>query len=139
MDDMQLGNYKDVALYKLDRAKDELETSQILFSAGKYKAANNRAYYACFHAVNGVLALEPIAFKKHKDVLAYFNKQYVHTEIFPRDLGRKISRLEIIRHKSDYDDFYIASKEEASEQIEIGKMVVGLVETYILEQTETNE
>lgn len=71
--------------------------------------------------------------------MAYFNKQYVHTEIFPRDLGRKISRLEIIRHKSDYDDFYIASKEEASEQIEIGKMVVGLVETYILEQTETNE
>lgn len=139
MEGMQIGNYKDVALYKVDRAKDELETAQILFTAGKYKAANNRAYYACFHAVNGVLALEPIAFKKHKDVLAYFNKQYVHPEIFPRDLGRRISRLEIIRHKSDYDDFYIASKDDASEQIETGKMVVALIESYILEQTKVEE
>lgn len=139
MENMQSGSYKDVAVYKLERAKDELETARILLDAGKYKAANNRAYYACFHAINGVLALEPVAFKKHKDVLAYFNKQYVHQEIFPRDIGRQISKLEIIRHKSDYDDFYIASREEASEQIEIVKTIIDLVEGYILNQTQEKE
>lgn len=128
---VQSGNYKDISIYKLERAKDDLETAQILVEVKKYKAANNRAYYSCFHAIDAVLALEPIAFKKHKDTLAYFNKQYVHQEIFPKEIGRKISRLEIIRHKSDYDDFYIASKEEAQEQVEIANMVIGLVEDYI--------
>lgn len=103
-----------------------------MLEAGKYKAANNRAYYSCFHAIDAVLAKEPIAFKKHKDTLSYFNKNYVHTEIFPRNIGRKISRLEIIRHKSDYDTFYIASRDDAAEQIEVAEEVVDLVKNYLL-------
>ena len=101
-----------------------METAKILLEAGKYKAADNRVYYSCFYAIDAVLAKEPIAFKKHKDTLAYFNKNYVRTEIFSRDTGRKISRLEIIRHKSDYDTFYIASKDDAVEQIEVAEEVV---------------
>ena len=88
--------------------------------------------YSCFHAIDAVFAKEPIAFKKHKDTLSYFNKNYVHTEIFPRNIGRKISRLEIIRHKSDYDTFYIASRDDAAEQIEVAEEVVDLVKNYLL-------
>ena len=126
------GTFEDVARYKFEQAKDDLETAKILLEAGKYKAANNRAYYSCFHAIDAVLAKEPIAFKKHKDTLSYFNKNYVHTEIFPRNIGRKISRLEIIRHKSDYDTFYIASKDDEAEQIEVAEEVVDLVKNYLL-------
>ena len=126
------GTFEDVARYKFEQAKDDLETAKILLEAGKYKAENNRAYYSCFHAIDPVLAKEPIAFKKHKDTLSYFNKNYVHTEIFPRNIGRKISRHEIIRHKSDYDTFYIASKDDAAEQIEVAEEVVDLVKNYLL-------
>ena len=126
------GTFEDVARYKFEQAKDDLETAKILLEAGKYKAANNRAYFSCFHAIDAVLAKEPIAFKKHKDTLSYFNKNYVHTEIFPRNIGRKISRLEIIRHKSDYDTFYIASRDDAAEQIEVAEEVVELVKNYLL-------
>ncbi len=126
-----IGNFIDVAHHKLEQAKDDLDTAKLLLEAGKYKAANNRAYYSCYHAIDSVLALEPKAFKRHKDTLAYFNKNYVHPQIFPRELGRNISRLEVIRHKSDYDDFYIASQEEADEQIAVASMVVTLVEDYI--------
>ena len=58
------------------------------------RAANNRAYYAIYHAITAVLALEEIAFKKHKDTLAYFNKTYVKEEIFPRSLGHRIAIAE---------------------------------------------
>ena len=125
------GDFKDVSRYKLEQAKDDLDTAQILLKLGKLRAANNRAYYSCFHAIDAVLALEPRAFKKHKDTLAYFNKNYVHTGIFSRDIGRKVSKLEVIRHKSDYDQFYIASKEEAEEQTEVAQLVVEEVERYI--------
>ena len=134
MEENQTGSFRDVAKYKLEQAKDDLESAKLLLEAGKYKAANNRAYYSCFHAVDSVLALEPVAFKKHKDTLAYFNKNYVKTEMFPKEIGRKLSKLEIIRHKSDYDDFYIASKEEAMEQIEAAESIIKLVEEYIIEE-----
>jgi uncharacterized protein (UPF0332 family) len=133
------GNNKDVARYKLERAKDDFESAQLLLKSEKLKAANNRAYYSCFHAIDAVLALEPIAFKKHKDTLAYFNKNYIHTEKFPKDIGRQISRLEIIRHKSDYDDFYIASKSETEEQVMIAENVIKLVEDYLNMNKEVSE
>jgi len=131
MENKQTGTFSDISKYKLEQAMDDLDTAKLLLNANKYKAANNRAYYSCFHAVDAVLALEPIAFKKHKDTLAYFNKNYIHTEKFPKNIGRKLSRLEIIRHKSDYDDFYIASREEATEQIEVANEIVMLVNDYI--------
>ena len=131
MNETQEGSFQDIAKYKIEQAQDDLESATLLLEAGKYKAANNRAYYSCFHAVGAVLALEPIAFKKHKDTLAYFNKNYVHTEIFPKELGRKISKLEVIRHKSDYDDFYIASKGEAEQQIAVTKEVITLTREYV--------
>ena len=35
------GTFADVAKYKWEQAKDDLETAEILLEAGKYKAANN--------------------------------------------------------------------------------------------------
>lgn len=65
------GTFAEVARYKWEQAKDDLKTAEI----------------------------EPIAFKKHKDTLGYFNKNYVNKEIFPREIGRKYSgwRLSVIR------------------------------------------
>ncbi len=133
-EEVHAGTFSDIAKYKIERAKDELDTAKIVLEAQKYKAANNRVYYACFHAITAVLALEPIAFKKHKDTLAYFNKNYVRTEIFPREIGRKISKLEIIRHKSDYDDFYLASKEEAVEQVTTAETLIDMIEKYVAQK-----
>ena len=63
--------------------------------------------------------------------MANFNKDYVKTSVFPREMGRKIGQAEEIRHASDYDDFYIASKEETMEQIENTKSVILAVKDYL--------
>lgn len=122
-----IGSRNDVANYRLQVAKEDLQSANLLIEATSYRGANNRAYYAIFHEVSAVLAMEGVAFKKHKDTLAYFNKNYVATEIFPRELGRKIVKAEEIRHASDYDTFYIASKEETVQQIETAEKLVNLV------------
>lgn len=82
-----------------------------------------------------MLALEPKVFKRHKDTLAYFNKNYVRSGVFPGEIGRKFSRLEVVRHKSDYDSFYIASREEIVEQIDVASEVVALIESYMKEKS----
>lgn len=125
-----IGDKMDVANHRLRVAKEDLQAANLLLEANSYRGANNRAYYAIFHAVSAVLATVGVAFKKHKDTLAYFNKNYVATEIFLRNLGRKIVKAEEIRHESDYDTFYIASKEVTIEQIQTAEQLIGLVEVY---------
>lgn len=125
-----IGTVKDLVLYRVQTAKDDLSSARILLRAGEYKGANNRAYYAIFHAINAVHAVNGDAFKRHKDAIANFNKSYVKTEIFPREIGRKISEAEEIRHASDYDDFYIASREETERQIDVADEFLQLVEEY---------
>ncbi len=122
---------KDLARYKLERAREELDTAELLFENERLKAANNRAYYSIYYSLTAVLCLEPIAFKKHKDTIGYFNKNYVHTDRFPREIGRNISKAAKIRHASDYDEFYIASKEEAERQIQTAKELADLVDKFI--------
>ena len=62
------------ARYRLNKAKETLETAKMIFNEGKdFTSANNRAYYAIFYAIRAVLAIEETDFKRHKDVLAYFN------------------------------------------------------------------
>jgi len=122
---------KELAIYKIERAKEELDTAQLIFINNKLKAANNRAYYSIYYALTAVLCLEPIAFKKHKDTMAYFNKNYVHTGHFPKEVGREVSKAAKVRHASDYDEFYIAGRDEAKGQLNTANKVISLVESFI--------
>lgn len=126
-----VGSPMDLAMHRLKVAKEDLETAKDDFLKNHFRAANNRAYYSVYHSITAVLALEEVAFKRHKDTLAYFNKEYVKTEKFSRQLGRQISRTEEIRHSSDYDEFYIASKEETQEQIETAETLINAVKQYL--------
>lgn len=120
------------ARYRLNKAKETLETARMIFNDGKdFTSANNRAYYAIFYAIRAVLAIEEIDFKRHKDVLAYFNKEYVNKEKFPKMIGRKISQAQRIREDSDYDDDYEPSLEKTEQQINTAQELIDLVEEYV--------
>ena len=120
------------AKYRLNKAKETLETARMIFNDGKdFTSANNRAYYAIFYAIRAVLAIEEIDFKRHKDVLAYFNKEYVNKERFPKKIGRKISQAQRVREDSDYDDDYEPSLEKTEQQINTAQDLIELVETSI--------
>ena len=80
------GTKKDLVLYRIQTARDDLKAARILLQAEQYKSANNRAYYAIFHAINAIHAVNGKAYKRHKDAVANFNKDYVKTEIFPREM-----------------------------------------------------
>lgn len=122
---------RELVMHRLEKAKNELSDAKLLYSNKSYLSANNRAYYSIFHSIRAVLALEPIDFKKHKDVLAYFNKNYVNTEIFPRVMGKRITQANRIREDSDYDDEYVAKPEATEAQIATAEDLIELVEKYI--------
>ena len=121
----------ELAKHRLEQAKENYEEAEILYKANKFKGANNRAYYCIFHSIKAVLALEPIDFKRHKDVIGYFNKNYVNTEVFPKDIGKRIVKSSKVREDSDYDDEYSVDSEKTMIQIETAKDLIELVEKYL--------
>ena len=125
------GGAKELALYRLSAAKEDLEAAEFNFERGHYRASNNRAYYAIFRAISACLALEFKAYKQHSQVIGSFNKDFVHTGIFSKEISRKISRAQEVRHASDYDDFYIVSGDDAKEQLGTAREVVDMVDKYL--------
>ena len=138
-DELDTGGKWELVFHRLQIAEEDLASANLLWGSGQYRGANNRAYYSIYHTIDAVLSAEGVAFKRHKDTLAYFNKNYVASEIFPRTMGRRIVQAEEIRHSSDYDPFYIASKDGTQKQIETAKNLLDYAKRFIAKEREAEE
>ena len=127
---------KDYARYRLDRALEDLQSAQKLFTDGHFRAANNRAYYAIFHAIRAALALKRVDSSKHSGVIAEFRRLFIKESLLPVEISQMIGSAFTIRNASDYDDMFIASKSETKEQIENANYVYGQIKKYIDKQAE---
>ena len=125
---------KSLAIYRFTEAKETLVSAKLCFENKLYKDAINRAYYVVFYAIKSILALEQVDFKRHKDAIGYFNKNYVATEIFSKELGKRIGRLKKKREVSDYDDFYVAAQDEAKEQITTAEDTISQIGVHLKKQ-----
>ncbi len=116
---------------RLDNAKERIEFANKIFEIGDYKTVANRSYYAVFSAMRAVLALDGFDSKKHSGIIAEFRKNYLKTDILPKELSIIIDSLVEIRQGSDYDDFYVISKEETQLQLKNAEKFVSDIEHYL--------
>ena len=117
--------------YRLNKAKENIKAAKILLESKHYSESLNRSYYAIFHSLRGLLAYDEFDSKKHSGIISYFNRAYVKNGDFSKDFSVILNEAFMIRNKSDYDDFYIASKKEAEEQIKKAEIFINGIENYI--------
>ena len=122
----------ELAKYRLAKSGECIAAAENLLSNNLLSHSVNRSYYAIFHLTRAVLALEGVDFKKHSAVIAYFQQHYVKTGIFDRKYSDYIKEAFSIRADSDYEDFYVVSKEDAEEQISHAKQFLNAVEDYMV-------
>ena len=60
---------KDLSGYRLSMSREMIDVAENEMLRESYKTANNRAYYAIFHALRAVLSLDGVDFKHHITVL----------------------------------------------------------------------
>ena len=124
----------DLAIYRLETARQCIISAKALIEISDYKGAANRSYYAVFHCMRSVLALCAVDFSKHSAVGAYFRKEYIKTEIFDVSMSDIISEAFDIRSDSDYNDYFVISKREVEEQISNAQYFYDRVEEYVVTQ-----
>ena len=124
-------NRLNLSKYRFEKAKEELETSQENFSSGKMNASANRSYYAIFHALRSVLAIDGFDSKKHMGVISYFNRSYVKTRIFDGGISDLIQSAFRVRGNADYEDYYEVTAEEAQQQINNAETIINMIQPYL--------
>ncbi len=126
---------KELSKYRLERSREDLETAEENLASGKYRASVNRAYYAVFHALRAITALDRFDSGKHSGIIAFFNQHYVKPGIFDKEISKMIDSCYRLREKADYDDFFLAAKDDAVIQLEKAKRIMEAVEQYITSRT----
>jgi hypothetical protein len=125
------GSLKELSKYRMERAKEMLNAAEENLRIGQLKTSLNRSYYAVFHAIRAVNCLDGYDSSKHAGVIAHFNQEYLKTGKLNRELSKIIKNTSYLREKSDYDDFYVAGKQEATQQLENAKHFLAEVEQYL--------
>lgn len=128
-----IGKDAELSKYRFSLAEETYRSAKMCFDNGFYRDYINRSYYAVFYCVRAVLALESVDFKRYKDVVAYFNKEFVAAGEFPREVGKRLARLKTKREESDYNDFFIASVDEAEAQLQSVEYILPLIKKYLEE------
>ena len=122
---------RDYSLRRLEKSSDDLDTAQLNYDAGKHNASANRAYYAVYHAIRSVLALDDIERKKHSGNIGYFREHYIATNIFDKTYSETIKNAEILRNEADYDDMKNITAEDAQDVIDKARRFYNAVKEYI--------
>lgn len=131
---MMLEEKRSLSNVRYDHALECLDAAKSLLESGNYKSAANRSYYAIFHAMRAVLALDEVDMKHHSGIISEFRKRYIKTGVFEIRLSHIISVLFDTRTDSDYDDFFVISKAEVAEQTENAAYFLQKIRTYLDKQ-----
>ena len=123
-------NKVSLSRFRLDQAKECLLAADANLSIS-LKTSANRSYYCIFHSIRAVLALDGFDSKKHSGVISEFRRKYVKTGIFDPAMSNMIKQTFTTRNESDYEDFYVVSKEEAMKQTENARDFLETCERYI--------
>lgn len=119
--------------YRPDSARERLDSAKLLLDDGKYKDSISRSYYAMFTSVRALLAKEGIDFARHSSVISYFQKEYIKDKKLDVKYSKYLSKAFQIRNNADYNDFYIASKQDADTQYKRAKEFHEAIFDYINE------
>lgn len=128
------GSVIDLSKYRLESAKDDMVAAKLLYEAKQFKSSINRSYYAIFHFLRAVLALDGFDSSKHSGIIAFFNANYVKTGVFEKMISKNIDTAYRHREKADYVDFFIVSESEATEQYAKAEAVYSMISKYLEER-----
>jgi uncharacterized protein (UPF0332 family) len=119
---------------RLAQARETLEEADALREHALWRGVINRSYYAMFYAVLALGVYKQVVLSKHSQAIAFFDKEFVKMEIFPRELSRSLHLGFDQRQVNDYGDIWTVSQEEAETIFGEARLFVESVDSYLNKQ-----
>ena len=122
---------RDLLRYRLDQAHDTMREATLLRGAGAYRGALNRAYYAMFYALLGLLATKQLGTSKHSGAIALFDREFIKPGLFSPDLSKALHLAFDRRQVHDYGEMIELDAETVDQTITDASTFVAAVEAYL--------
>lgn len=120
---------------RLDQANETLEDADYLIQGGKSgHSVVNRAYYAAFYALLGLLQTIGKAPKKHGEAISLFDREFVKPRLLGKEYSEALHWLFDQRMTDDYTNLDPISHEETRCAMEYARVFVTGAREFLQEK-----
>lgn len=126
------GNMRELCEYRISQARETIREADVLMREGmSLRSVMNRLYYAMFYAVLALLQTKQIGTSKHSGAIALFDREFVKTGVFPKELSKALHRAFELRQKGDYMEEAEITSADVEELRPLAEEFVNRVEAAI--------
>ena len=115
----------------LARARETAAAAEQLVQAGFHRDSIGRSYYAMFYAVSALLESRGAGTSKHRGALSFFDREFVRTGIFPKQMSAWLHSAFDARQLADYNPQAAATPELARSMLERANSFIDAVESAL--------
>lgn len=127
------GDKKALIRYRLKEARESVEEARVLLKEGmSLRSVTNRLYYAMFYAVLAALQEKRIGTSKHSGAISFFDREFVKTGLFSKEMSKTLHRAFELRQRGDYMEQAEVTREDIDEIFPGTVDFVDQVERYLL-------
>jgi len=130
---MTVDHTRTLVQYRLKQAEETLRASTLLMEH-RLDGVMNRSYYAMFYAVLALLALRQLETSKHAGAISLFDREFVHTGVFPRDLSRWLHQAFRQRLAADDAPLNTVTDAEVQQVLDEASQFVAQVKAYLVQE-----
>ena len=119
--------------YRLEEAENSIKEAEVLLREGmSLRSVMNSLYYAMFYAVLALLQEKELGTSKHYGAISIFDREFIKSDIFDKELSKTLHRAFELRQKGDYMEQAEVTKNDVDEMFPKTKDFVNKVKGYLL-------
>jgi hypothetical protein len=129
--------------YRLQQAEESVKDAEILYDGGgSLRGVVNLSYYSIFCSALSLALLKgqgnSVQANPHAEVLAIFDREYIETGVFPKEMSEIYHRAYDLRIECDYQALGSISEAEIVEIMSGAKEFLNRVKPYLEAQKRQN-
>jgi uncharacterized protein (UPF0332 family) len=124
-------NYTELINYRIDQARNTILEVEFQIEHGYLAIAVNRIYYGMFYILLALAMKNGFKTSKHRQLLGWFNKEFVKTGKVSRKSGSIVNKAFEDRTDGDYGLFIEFSKEEVIQKMEDMRLFIRELTEFI--------
>jgi uncharacterized protein (UPF0332 family) len=103
---------RQLALHRLDSAREALRDGELLLSQGLLTSAADRFCCGAFHAARALLATRGVDTSHHRRVMTLFRKHFVGPNLIDPKIAEALLRAFLKQQKGDSGHFFVLTRAE---------------------------
>ncbi len=132
---MKLTPEEQLTKLRLQQAEESLAEAESLYNSGFFRGAINRSYYAMFYSVLALTVLKQASTSKHGSLISFFDREFVKTGVFPKELSKSLHFAFQKRQENDYGDVFTVNSDESSQVLADAKVFIESIIEYFVSLT----